>query len=184
MQQRRRRLAIASIAALAGIVAVGELYVRHRHDSAPARQHPLTADSFSGTQNISAAINASLQKTGVPLEGVTVTWMDGIVILRGTASSKEAGERIADGVHAAGYGRVANLIRVTAAPDDYAIQRDAERQLTRSRSLTGCKFSVTATKGVLKVGGVIPSDTQEAAAREILKNVHGPREVHAEFTRF
>jgi osmotically-inducible protein OsmY len=175
----RRRLTLAVAFAAAGVVLVPALYLHHRNDNAPVGA-AIGAQVAAPAENVSAIITSKLQQEQIPLQGVTLTWIDGIVILRGTVDSAAAGSRITDALHADGYKRVANMTQLSSPIDDDTIRRDVERRLTDTRSLDGCHFTVSSSNGVLKVAGTVQSGSQEQAAREILRNVHTARQVETD----
>jgi len=128
-------------------------------------------------------LTSSFRTAGLDdIDRLQVYEVGGIVVIRGrTDDSQKATEagRIAAQL---GYTRVANLVQLTSAPDDAAIQRAAERVLSRHRSLEGCKLSVDSRRGMVRVAGTVHSELQKQVAVELLKNIDGVRGVQAELT--
>src|SRR5881227_3518291 len=77
-------------------------------------------------------LTSSFRTAGVAdIDRLAVYEVGGIVIIRGRTDSSDraaAASRIATQL---GYTRVANLVQLTTAPDDVAIQHAAERALAR-----------------------------------------------------
>ena len=128
-------------------------------------------------------LTSSFRTAGLgSIDNLSVYEVGGIVIIRGrTDDAVKASEasRIASRL---GYTRVANLVQLTSAPDDAAIQRAAERALARHRSLDGCKLQVDSRHGVVRVAGTVHSELQEQVAVELVKNIDGVRGVQSELT--
>jgi osmotically-inducible protein OsmY len=128
-------------------------------------------------------LTSSFRTAGLAdIDRLQVFEVGGIVIIRGrTDDSDKAAEasRIASQL---GYTRVANLVQLTSVPDDVAIQRAAERALSRHRSLEGCKLSVDSRHGVVRVAGTVHSELQKQVAVELLKNIDGVRGVQTELS--
>jgi len=116
------------------------------------------------------------------IENLQVYEVGGIVIIRGRT---DEADKAADAGRVAtqlGYTRVANLVQLTSAPDDVAIQREAERTLSRHRSLDGCKLRIDSLHGVVRVAGTVHNELQKQVAVELLKNIDGVRGVREELT--
>src|SRR5258708_2134248 len=90
---------------------------------------------------------------GARIEGLQVTAVEGIIVIRGHTSDSSKAEEVSRIAKKLGYKRVANLIQVVGPIDDAAIRREAERQLTMNRSLDGCQLQVASEKGVVSVSG-------------------------------
>jgi osmotically-inducible protein OsmY len=107
----------------------------------------------------------------------------GVVIIRGRTFDRlvaaEAG-RIARNL---GYSRVANLVQVLDRPDDAAIEREAERELTMHPSLDGSRLSIRSEQGVIHVGGRVRHELQKDVAIQLLRNIDGVSEVRADLRR-
>ncbi len=120
---------------------------------------------------------------GLAIDRLQVYEVGGVVLIRGQATDRAVAEeagRVAVGL---GYTRIANLVRVVPPPDDAAIERLAERELTRHRSLDGCSFRVVADRGVVRVAGTVRNDLQKDYAIELLRSINGVREVHSDLQR-
>ena len=139
-----------------------------------------------------AALAASPQTTdltpqfraaGVAVDRLQVSEIAGIVILRGRVADKAQAEALGEYATTLGYTRVANLIQIT--PDnDAAITRAAERELTIHRSLDGCKFTVSSTKGIVRVGGSVRHELQKDVALQLLRSIDGVKSVEVNLDRF
>src|SRR5438093_9685885 len=66
-------------------------------------------------------------------------------------------------------------IVVVNTTDDDAIRREAEQQIANTRALDGCNLRVTCYKGVLRVSGIVQSELQVDAARNVLRGIEGVR---------
>jgi osmotically-inducible protein OsmY len=125
----------------------------------------------------------AVRRANLPVSNLVVRSVEGIAVMRGEAPNRETADRAAATVRLAGFQRVANLIRVQAAPDDDAIRRAAERKLTQFTGLNGCTFFVSADGGVLHVRGEVQSPEQEDLTRRALRSIPGVHRVETEFVR-
>lgn len=116
---------------------------------------------------------------GIQIDGLRAVEVGGIVVLRGETESTANALAASTFAQSLGYGRVANLIRVTDQPDDARIARTAERHLGLSRALDGCSFHIDSDRGVLTVAGRVHSELQKDVALGILRNIDGVRAVRA-----
>jgi osmotically-inducible protein OsmY len=123
-------------------------------------------------------------QAGLSLDRLQVFEIGGIVVIRGRAVTKADAEQAALIAQQLGYARVANLVQVIEAPDDRAIERRAEMELTSHRSLDGCKFRIDSEKGVLTVGGSVQHELQKDVTIQLLRTIDGVREVRTDLTRF
>lgn len=121
----------------------------------------------------------AVERTGAPIADLKVGVVDGIVVLRGRTSSELAASRATEAVRNLGYERIANLIEITALPDDEAIERTAERKLFLSRSLDGCHFRVNCISGMVVLSGTATNPMQIELARRILQRIDGVKSVKA-----
>ena len=117
------------------------------------------------------------------IDRLQVFELGGVVLIRGRAYDKATAEQAGRHATALGYTRVANLIQIMEAPDDRAIERSVERELTIYRALDGCKFSVASEKGVVRLAGKVQHDQQKDVAMQIVRNIEGVREVRAQLDR-
>lgn len=122
-------------------------------------------------------IRAGLTNSGLYVTNLSVTDVDGIVIIRGRVSDAETFRAVTRYVRSLGHTRVANLLRVTPFPDDRVIERAAERQLGLSRSLEGCKLVVNSDSGVVILQGTVQNDLQRDVAIDIVRKIEGVRDV-------
>ena len=127
------------------------------------------------------AITEALQKANLPIAELSVKSVGGIVVLRGSSDATTA-TKAAEVVRGLGAARVANLISPSTARNDEDIRREAERHLTSSRSLDGCTLKVSCANGVIRVSGTVQQETQIDAARSLLRNVPGVRQIQLDLT--
>lgn len=125
-------------------------------------------------------LTARFVRGGIHLDGLQVYEIGGIVLIRGRAYSKSEAESAGRFAQSLGYTRVANLVQVVEAPDDVAIVRTAQRELTIYRALEGCRFKVDSKLGVVRVAGTVQHDMQKDMALQIVRNIEGVRQVRAE----
>jgi osmotically-inducible protein OsmY len=173
-------LSVAAVVALFG-TAASMFYKR----AAEPVARPITADSTAGlVVNAPSldSLDAALTRESIAVDRWNPQYVDGILILRGRVNSEAKMARVGDLAKESGFRRVANLLQITKNPDDQAIERDAERALAESRALEGCRFSLDAENGVLHVNGTVQQELQKDAARELLKNIDGVREIRAQFS--
>jgi osmotically-inducible protein OsmY len=128
-------------------------------------------------------LTSSFRTAGADIDRLSVYEVGGIVIIRGRTEDTEKQAELSRIAERLGYVRVANLVQLTSAPDDAAIQRAAERALSRHRSLDGCKLQVDSRHGVVRVAGTVHNELQKQVAVELLKNIDGVRGVQAELSR-
>jgi len=184
-QKMKVMLSIAAVAALL-VTATSMFFKRASNSSGPA----VTADSTAGLVSVTTAnapapsldsLDTRLTREGVSIDRWTPQYVDGILILRGRVADQATVAKVAEAARQEGFGRVANLLQLVKLPDDNAIERDAERRLAGSRALEGCRFNLDAKNGVLTVNGEVERELQKDAARQILRNVEGVREVRIQF---
>lgn len=133
---------------------------------------PLSAETPKA-QNLTAAFRAE----GSLLYRLQVFEVGGVVVIRGRARSESEKEAVSEIATRLGYSRVANLVTITAAPDDAAIERLAERELALHRGLDGCTFSVNSHDGIVRVAGRVHRELQKDMALAVLRNIDGVRAV-------
>jgi osmotically-inducible protein OsmY len=121
--------------------------------------------------------------TGVAVEGLRVIEVGGIVVLRGRTPDRSAAEKAAVVAQSLGYARVANLIQVADAPDDAAIARAAERELSRHRGLDGTQIAVDSNNGVVRLTGKVSNELQKDMAVSLVRNIDGVRDVQLALQR-
>ena len=179
-QKVKLTLSIAAVAALFA-TAASMFFTRTAEPVTPA----VTADSTAGfvsTAPTLDALDSRLSREGIAIQRWTPQYVDGILILRGRVADPATVARVGEAARQEGFSRVANLLQLIPRPDDNAIEREAERRLSESRALEGCRFALDAQNGVLTVNGEVERELQKDAAREILRTVEGVREVRAQFT--
>lgn len=129
-------------------------------------------------------LTQQFKDAGYDLPALRVVEVGGIVVIRGRADEASQAEALGTFAQSLGYSRVANLVQVLPAPDDRAIERIAERELTVQRSLDGCKFRVDSSHGVLHLAGTVQHELQKDVAIQLVRNIDGVREVRASLNRF
>lgn len=179
-QKVKLTLSVVAVAAL--VATTVSMFYNRANETAPAA---VIADSTAGvfaTSPTLDSLDARLNREKIAVERWTPQYVDGILILRGRVADRATVARIGEIARQEGFGRVANLLQLTSRPDDNAIERDAERRLSQSRALEGCRFNLDAENGVLTVSAEVERELQKDAVREILRSVEGVREVRAQFT--
>lgn len=125
-----------------------------------------------------AEIVKALQDANVPVDGLVVGNVGGVVIVRGNGD-KAAVQQVLQRLN---LPRVANLVVPGYKPDDESIRREAERKLASTRALDGCVLRVSCERGVLRVSGTVQSELQIDVARSTLRGVAGAQEVKVELS--
>lgn len=151
----------------------------------------LTAAILIGTSNVASAASPQAIDLTSKFVAAGITHVDrlqvfevgGIVVIRGRTADRGQAAEAARVAQSLGYNRVANLVQTIEPPDDLAIARRAERELTIHRSLDGCRFSVSSEGGVLSVAGLVSHELQKDVAVQLLRNIDGVREVRTDFQR-
>lgn len=128
-------------------------------------------------------ITEQFRTTGAVVDRLQVYEVAGIVIIRGRAADKGQAELLSQHASGLGYARVANLIQIVPDDDDQ-ITRAAERELSIHRSLDGCRFQVSADKGVVKVAGRVQHELQKDVAVQVLRSIDGVKSVEVNLDRF
>jgi osmotically-inducible protein OsmY len=122
-------------------------------------------------------LTPTFRTASLDVDRLQVFEIGGVVVIRGRVSDPSHSAAAAQYAKSLGYERVANLIQLTKEPDDAALERAAERELTIHRSLDGCKFRVNAEKGVVHVAGSVRHELQKDVATQLVRNIDGVREV-------
>lgn len=128
-------------------------------------------------------ITDQFRATGATIDRLQVYEVGGIVIIRGRAIDKAQAELISQHATSLGYSRVANLIQIVEN-QDAEMTRAAERELSIHRSLDGCRFTVTADKGVIRVAGSVRHELQKDVAAQVLRSIDGVKSVEVNLDRF
>lgn len=128
-------------------------------------------------------VTPQFKTAALPIADLQVFEIGGIVVIRGHATSRTIAEQAGVVAGNLGFTRVANLVKIVSPPDDAAIRRAAERELTYRRSLDGCKLSVESHDGVVHVAGTVASDAQKDEVIAVLRNVDGVRDVRVDLQR-
>jgi osmotically-inducible protein OsmY len=122
-----------------------------------------------------ASITKALRDANVPVDGLIVRSVSGVVVVRGSGD-KAAVQQVLSKLNVP---RVANLVAGYSG-DDEAIRRAAERQLANTRALDGSMLHVSCEKGVVRVTGTVQTDLQADVARSVLRGVDGVQQVKIE----
>jgi len=128
-------------------------------------------------------VTASFISAGLTIPDLRAVEIGGIVVLRGNAASADDAARGAQIARDLGYTRVANLIRVLEPADDAAIQRLAERELSRHRGLDGSSISVKSLRGIVNLAGRVSMELQKDMAVTLVRNIDGVRGVTSTLQR-
>lgn len=157
---------MTGFAAVAAVLVIATMIGRHANDASQQKAR-VRADAASD-QNIVRA----LERANVPVDGLIVRSVGGVVVVRGTGD-KVAVQQVLKQLNVQ---RVANLVTGYSG-DDEAIRRAAERQLASTRALDGCALHVSCAKGVVLVTGTVQNDLQIDVARDILRGLDGAQQV-------
>lgn len=128
-------------------------------------------------------ITEQFRATGADVDRLQVYEVGGIVIIRGRTTDKAQAEIVGRHATTLGYTRIANLIQI-AENHDAEITRAAERELTMNRSLDGCRFTVSADRGVVRVAGQVRHELQKDVAVQVLRSIDGVKSVEVNLDRF
>ena len=131
------------------------------------------------TRNITDQFVAS----GATVDRLQVYEVGGVVIIRGRVVEQSQAEILSRHAAGLGYTRVANLVQ-TIENHDAEMARAAERELTMHRSLDGCRFQVSAEKGVIRVAGSVTHELQKDVASQVLRSIDGVKSVEMNLNRF
>lgn len=143
----------------------------------------LTTPAALAAQPQTNDITEQFRNSGATIDRLQVYEVAGIVIIRGRAADKTQAEVLGRHANSLGYTRVANLIQIVEN-DDAEITRAAERELTIHRSLDGCRFTVSADKGVVRVAGQVRHELQKDVAVQVLRSIDGVKSVEVNLDRF
>jgi osmotically-inducible protein OsmY len=144
----------------------------------------LTSPAASAATPQATDLTPQFVNAGLAIDKLQAFEIGGIVVLRGRTGDKLAAEEAGRLAQTLGHLRVANLIQVVAEPDDRAIERIAERELTIHRTLDGTRFSVESDGGVLRITGQVRHELQKDVAIQLLRGIDGVKEVRSQLTRF
>jgi osmotically-inducible protein OsmY len=137
--------------------------------------------AFSTFVTVATASAASRPAVELHLAGIgphiTVTQVDDITILQGTATTVAEATHAEAIAHQLGYQRVANLVRIVAVPDDDTIERIVERRIFLTRALDGAHLRVNCVDGYLTVEGTVIKNSQKEVTRDILFHIGGVKSV-------
>ena len=134
------------------------------------------------TAPASTDLTSQFVQSGIPIRGLRVVEVGGIVVLRGETEDPANSLAASQYAQSLGHSRVANLIRIVDVPDDAKIERVAERELA-TRTLDGCSFHVDSNRGVVTVDGKVRYELQKDIAMSILRGIDGVREIRASLQR-
>jgi osmotically-inducible protein OsmY len=123
-------------------------------------------------------------KTGLVIDGLAVSQISDIVVIRGKTSDRTRAEEAGRVAMTLGYRRIANLIVVRDdVTADAAIVYTGQRRLELERALAGCRFRVESNRGAIRVTGSVDGDAQASLAVQILSRIDGVKEVHFDLAR-
>ena len=129
-------------------------------------------------------LTAAFIKNGVVIDGLAVSQISDIVVIRGTTNDRTKAEAASRVATTLGYHRVANLIVVVDdATADAAIVNMGQRRLELEPALEGCKFRVDSTRGVVRLTGLVHRDLQGELAIRILSRIDGVKAIHPDLAR-
>lgn len=128
-------------------------------------------------------LTSKFQAAGLKVADLRAVEVGGVVVLRGKADDAASAAAAGTLAQSLGYPRVANLIQVVEPPDDQAIERFAERELGRHRSLDGCQFRIESDRGVVHLAGKVQYELQKDLAIKVVRQIDGVREVRADLQR-
>jgi osmotically-inducible protein OsmY len=135
------------------------------------------------TQPPATDITARFADGGFNINGFKALEVGGIVVLRGKTFDPAEAARVADYARNLGYERVANVVTITEAPDDPAIERSAERALANHRTLDGCTFHIESQQGIVHVGGRVQFEMQKDVVAGLIRGIDGVRDVKVDLER-
>lgn len=128
-------------------------------------------------------LTPTFQAAGVAIDRLQVFEIGGVVIIRGRTYDKADAEEASRLAKQLGYTRVANLVQILQQPDDDAIERVAQLELTMHPALDGTRLRVRSQRGVVSVAGRVTHELQKDVAVALLRSIEGVREVRASLTR-
>lgn len=128
-------------------------------------------------------LTPAFRAAALNVDRLQVFEVGGVVVIRGRVNDLSTAEAAYNYAKSLGYERVANLVQVTAKPDDEAIERAAERELTIHRGLDGCKFRVDANHGIVNIAGTVRHELQKDMAIALVRNVDGVLSVQSQLGR-
>ena len=128
-------------------------------------------------------ITDQFRTSGATVDRLQVYEVSGVVIIRGRVFDRTQAEILSRHAASLGYARVANLVQIIENLDA-AMTRAAERELSLHRSLDGCRFTVSADKGVIRVAGSVTHELQKDVAAQVVRSIDGVRSVQVNLDRF
>jgi osmotically-inducible protein OsmY len=128
-------------------------------------------------------VTAKFTAAGTQVADLHAVEVGGILVLRGNAASTAEAEQAGQVARDLGYTRVANLVRVSEPADDAAIQRLAERELSRHRGLDGSSIRVKSVRGIVNLAGRVSQELQKDMAVTLVRNIDGVRGVTSSLAR-
>jgi osmotically-inducible protein OsmY len=128
-------------------------------------------------------VTSKFIEAGVEVPDLHAVEVGGVVVLRGNAASPVEAERAGQIARDLGYVRVANLVRVVEPADDAAIQRRAERELSRHRGLDGSSIRVKSVRGIVNLAGRVSQELQKDMAITLVRSLDGVRGVTSSLQR-
>jgi osmotically-inducible protein OsmY len=136
------------------------------------------------TQTNVVDLTAAFIKNGVVIDGLAVSQISDIVLIRGKTNDRTKAEDASRIAETLGYHRVANLIVITDdVTADAAIVYTGQRRLELEPALEGCRFHVDSNRGVIRLTGRVHRDAQGDLAIAILSRIDGVKAIHPDLAR-
>lgn len=129
---------------------------------------------------LSAESARSIESSVPQIEGLKISIVGEMVVLKGSTSDPNAIAEIEERLRALGHDRIVNGIELERPPSDHAISSAIERELYLSSALAGAEIHVRTSAGIVTLGGSVPDGGLLAAAVQIAKRTKGVREVRSE----
>lgn len=123
------------------------------------------------------------RSAGFDIDRLQVFEIGGVVVIRGRSVDAEAAAAAGRYATTLGYTRVANLVQILPPPNDGAIRRAAERELSVHRGLDGSRFQIAVNRGIVRIGGSVSHAMQKDMAIRLVRNLDGVRGIETDFDR-
>lgn len=120
--------------------------------------------------------------SGLAIEKLRVTEVDGIVIVRGRVSTADDYAALKSILDRHGDLRIANMVTIVPI-DDAAIARAAERLIGFTRGMEGANLRARSSNGVITLEGTVSEEDQIERAKQLARQVGGVRQVRSLITR-
>lgn len=143
----------------------------------------LSGGSLRAGETATVDHTAQFREAGFDVDQLKVLEVGGIVVIRGRTFDPQKAAAAGVLAHRLGYARIANLVQILEPVNDSVILRVAERELSRQRSLDGCKFHVASRQGVVRVAGTVRYELQKDMAVAVLRSIDGVTSVESTLKR-